>query len=128
VEDVESALASIAHEGTDALYVTTGPVHGQARTAERLARFAIERRLPTMTDFAGVMLHAGLLMTYSANPTGLAQQAAHFVDRILRGARAADLPIERPSKFDLIINLKTAKAVGVVIPPSLLLRADQLIE
>ena len=127
-EDVESALAAISADRPDALYVTGGTVHAQPQTADRIVKFAEERRLPTMTDFAGAVFSAGILMTYSANLRELGRQTARLVDRILRGARPADLPIERPSKFDLIINLKTAKALGLTIPPSLLLRADQVIE
>jgi putative ABC transport system substrate-binding protein len=80
-----------------------------------------------MTD-SPALFPAGILITYSANPATLARQAAAFVDRILRGTRPAELPIERPSKLDLVINLKTAKALGLTIPPSLLQRADQVIE
>jgi hypothetical protein len=69
-----------------------------------------------------------ILVTYSANPATLARQAAASVDRILRGARPAELPIERPSKLDLMINLKAAKAIGLTIPQSLLMRADRVIE
>jgi putative ABC transport system substrate-binding protein len=127
-EDVESALAAISGDRPDALYVTSGPVHTQPQTTGRIVQFAQERRLPTMTDLAGGVFRAGALMTYSANVRALGRQTARFVDQILRGARPGDLPIERPSKFDLIINLRTAKALGLTIPPSLLLRADQIIE
>ena len=119
VEVVEAALAAMASEHADALYVSGSPVH--RRTAAKIVEFARKRRLPTMTDSPAVF-------TYSANPATLGRQAAAFVDRILRGARPADLPIERPSTLDLAINLKTAKALGLRIPPSLLQRADQVIE
>ena len=125
VEAVEAALAAMAREHVDALYVSGSPVH--RRTAAKIVEFARKRRLPTMTD-SPALFQEGILVTYSANPATLGRQAAAFVDRILRGARPADLPIERPSKIDLAINLKTAKALGLTIPPSLLQRADQVIE
>lgn len=125
IEDVESALRAVSREHAEALFVSGGSVHVQA--AARIVEFARKQRLPTMTDVRPVF-DAGILVTYSAHPGVLARQAAGFVDRILRGARAGDLPIERPSKFDLIINLRTAKALGLTIPPAVLLRADQVIE
>ena len=125
VEDVESALEAIPRTHADALYVSGSPVH--QRTATRIMEFARRQRLPTMTD-SPALFPAGIMITYSANPATLARQAAAFVDRILRGARPAELPIERPSKFDLVINLKTAKTLGLRIPQSLLQRADQVIE
>jgi putative tryptophan/tyrosine transport system substrate-binding protein len=125
VEDVEAALAVMPRARADALYVSGSPLH--RRTAAKIVEFARKQRLPTMTD-SPALFPAGILITYSANPATLARQAAAFVDRILRGARPAELPIERPSKLELIINLKTAKALGLTIPPSLLQRADQVIE
>jgi putative ABC transport system substrate-binding protein len=81
-----------------------------------------------MTDANANVFAAGCTMTYSMNVRELAERAAGFVDRILRGAKPGDLPIEQPTKFDLVINLKAAKALGLTIPPSLLQRADQVIE
>jgi putative ABC transport system substrate-binding protein len=125
MEDVEPTLRTVSAEQTDALYVSGGSVHVQA--AKRIVEFARERRLPTMTDVRTVF-QAGMLLTYSPSPAVLARQAARFLDRILQGVRPSELPIERPSKVDLIINLKTAKNLGLTIPPSLLLRADQVLE
>jgi putative ABC transport system substrate-binding protein len=124
-EDVETVLRAVATEQADALYVSGSPQHRQSATA--IVEFARKRRLPTMTDSPG-LFPAGILITYSANPATLARQAAASVDRVLRGARPADLPIQRPSKLDLMINLKMAKAIGVIVPQSLLLRADHFIE
>jgi len=124
-EDVEPALRAVSTHHADALYVSGSPVH--RRAAAKIVEFARAQRLPTMTD-TRTLFEAGILVTYSANPTALARQAAGFVDRILRGARPAELPIERPSKIELIINHKAAKVIGVTVPQSLLLRADQVIE
>jgi putative tryptophan/tyrosine transport system substrate-binding protein len=93
----------------------------------QIARLAGETRLPAVY---GLMEHAeaGGLMFYGANPVDMNRRAGIFVDKILKGAKPVDLPVEQPTKFDLIINLKTAKALGLTIPPSLLQRADQVIE
>src|SRR6185503_15732634 len=93
----------------------------------RLAELALKHRLPAMYS-SRAHAEAGGLMAYSADWDALRRRAAVFIDRILRGAKAGDLPIEQPTKFDLVINLKTAKALGLTIPPSLLARADQVIE
>ena len=91
-----------------------------------LAELAIRARLPSM--FGGTdMVEAGGLLQYSPSSTDNYRRAATFVDKILKGAKPADLPVQQPTKFDFIINLKTAKALGLTIPPSLLLRADQVI-
>jgi putative tryptophan/tyrosine transport system substrate-binding protein len=93
----------------------------------QLANLAVKHGLPTMgslRDYA----EAGYLLSYWADGTDLVRRAASYVDRILKGAKPADLPVEQPTKFELIINLKTAKALGLTIPPSLLQRADQVIE
>ena len=93
----------------------------------RLADLALKNRLPTM--FAQRQYaEAGGLMAYAADFSDLFRRAATFVDKILKGAKPADLPVEQPAKWELVINLKTAKALGLTIPPSLLLRADQIIE
>ena len=92
-----------------------------------LIDLATQRRLPGMFVFS-LYPRAGGLMSYGANAEDLYRRAAEYVDRILKGAKPSDLPVERPTKFELVINLKTAKALGLTIPASLLLRADQLIE
>jgi putative tryptophan/tyrosine transport system substrate-binding protein len=125
MEDVESALRAVSREQADALYVSGGSVHLQA--SAQIVEFARKRRLPTMTDVRPVF-NAGFLVTYSPDPAMLARQAAGYVDRILRGTPPGELPIERPSRLNLVINLKTAKALGLTIPQSLLVRADEIIQ
>ena len=92
-----------------------------------LAEFTVKNRVPAI--MAGqAFAEAGGLMSYGPRISELFRRAADQVDKILKGAKAADLPVERPKKFELVINMKTAKALGLTIPPSLLLRADQVIE
>ena len=94
---------------------------------DRLAALALKNRLPTM--FAQRQYaEAGGLMTYSADFSDLYRRAATFVDKILKGAKPADLPVEQPTKWVFVVNLKTAKALGLTIPQSVLLRADEVIE
>jgi putative ABC transport system substrate-binding protein len=93
----------------------------------QIARLAEKARLPVVY---GLREHAeaGGLMFYGANPADLNRRAAIFIDKILKGAKPGDLPIEQPTRFELVINLKAAKALGLTIPPSVLARADQVIE
>jgi len=109
----------------DAILVTTTPFLFQNRAA--IAGLARKNRLPTMSAVREVA-DAGGLVAYGASVTGMYAQAAVYVDKILKGAKPGDLPVEQPTKFELVINLKTAKALGLTIPPSLLQRADQVIE
>jgi ABC transporter substrate binding protein len=94
---------------------------------KRLADLALQSRLPAVSVYPQ-FAEAGGLMGYGPNLTDLFRQAANYVDRVLKGTRPAELPIQRPAVFKLIVNLRTAKALGLTIPPSLLLRADQVIE
>jgi putative ABC transport system substrate-binding protein len=92
-----------------------------------IAELGLKHRLPVMSEFSRVAQSGGL-MSYGPDLSDLLRRAATYVDKILKGAKPADLPIEQPTKFELVINMKTAKALGLTIPPSLLLRADQVIE
>ena len=124
-KDLEPAFAAIAGQRVDAMFVTAGPVSYTERA--RIREFALKQRLPTMSDYF-TTADAAILLTYTARIADLFRGAAYFVDRILRGAKPGDLPIQLPSRFDMIINLKTAKALGLTIPQSLLQRADELIQ
>ena len=95
--------------------------------AQRVAELAAQNRLPAMHDLRQYV-DAGGLISYCANINQIWRQAAGFVDRILKGAKPGDLPIEQPTKFELVINTETAKALGLTIPQSLLLRADEVIQ
>jgi len=119
------AFAALTRERLQALVVVSDGVTFNQR--ERIAELAIERRVPLMCEVREFVV-AGCLVAYGPNYGDLARRAAFYVDRILKGAKPADLPVEQPTKFELLINLKTAKALGLTIPPSLLLRADQVIE
>jgi putative tryptophan/tyrosine transport system substrate-binding protein len=109
----------------DALFIIPALLFN-ATTWDRIANLAIQSRLPSIFDFSYFPDHGGL-MSYGTNPV-LDMRAAVFVDKILRGAKPADLPIEQPTKFELVINLKTAKALGLTVPQSILVRADRVIE
>jgi putative ABC transport system substrate-binding protein len=109
----------------EALYVQTDPLMNTNRA--RINGLALEARLPTMAGFREYA-EAGGLTSYGPNFPDLFRRGADYVDKILRGAKPGDLPVEQPTKFDFIINLKTAKALGLIVPPSLLARADEVIE
>ena len=126
--DLATALAAAADLSLDALFVTAGVIHGGAEIRPKIVEFVLRRRLPTLSDTAGPFFAAGGVLAYAADPKEMGARAAHFVDQILRGAKPGDLPIEQPTKYALIVNLKFAKALGLTIPPSLLARADQVIE
>ena len=123
--DIDAAFATLVRDRVAALIIVTDPFLAAHR--DQILRLAAANRIPTI---AGVryFVEPGGLMYYGPNFFDLFRRAAYFVDKILKGAKPADLPIEQPTKFELVINQKTAKTLGLTIPPSLLLRADQVIE
>ena len=123
-EEFDAAFVAMARGRVEALLVAIGSTFLVHQT--RLAELAVRSKLPSMWSYRE-SVEAGGLMAYSVNMADFVGRAAEYVDRILKGAKPADLPVERPSTFALIINLKTAKALGVTIPQSLLIRADELI-
>lgn len=123
--DLDPAFAAVRRARPDALIVSSTPLF--IPLAGRIAAFAAAQRLPTLT-WLPEMVHAGLLMSYQADIDSLFPRAAAIVDKILRGAKPGEIPVEQPTKFNLIVNLKTAQAIGLTIPPLLRARADEVIE
>jgi len=119
------AFATLTKDGSPAVFTIGGTTLYANR--RQMAELALNSRLP-MACASPEFVSTGCLMTYSANLADIFRRAAEYVDKILKGAKPADLPIEQPTKFELVINMKTAKALGLTIPPSLLARADQVIE
>jgi putative ABC transport system substrate-binding protein len=119
------AFAQVTRARAEAVFVS--PSHLAFADRALVVELATRARVPTMFAYRQ-QVDVGGLMSYGVNVADNFRRAASFVDRILKGAKPADLPVERPTKFELVINLKTAKALGLTIPPSLLLRADQVIE
>jgi putative ABC transport system substrate-binding protein len=124
-DDIDPAFATLAREPVDALLI-----FGQGFLfphGARVAQLAIKRRLPAIIPFQEVA-REGILMAYGSTYIDAVRRLPYFVDRILKGAKPADLPVEQPSRFYLTVNQKTAKALGLTIPQSVLLRADEVIE
>ena len=124
-QEIDRAFAAMTREQAGALVVLPDAIF--TNQVRQIAELAVQRRLPSIygtIEYA----EAGGFMVYSTNLLDLERRAATFVDKILKGAKPGDLPIEQPTKFEMVINLKTAKALGLTIPPSLLLRADRVIE
>jgi putative ABC transport system substrate-binding protein len=123
--DLKSAFSQMKAEGAQAVFVL--PDLMLASEASRIAALALEHRLPTMA-WGGWYTEAGCLMAYSSDYRAMSHRLAFYVDRILKGAKPGDLPIEQPTTFKLSINLKTAAALGVEVPQSILMLADEVIE
>jgi putative ABC transport system substrate-binding protein len=123
--DVVRAIDAFAAEPNSGLLALPPPLQGAIR--DRILRLATEHWLPAIYPSRDNSA-AGGLMSYATKPAELWRRAASYVDRLLRGAKVSELPVQFPTKFELVINLKTAKAIGLTIPESLLLRADEVIE
>ena len=123
--DYLEAFAMLAHQQADALIVAENASNVDHR--QLIVSFAATRRLPTVFGERG-SVEAGGLMSYGTDFTDLLRRSATYIDKILKGAKPADLPVEQPTKFEFVINVKTARALGLTIPPSLLLRADHVVE
>ena len=123
-EEFSSAFESLKGRA-DALCVVAESFFNANRT--RIATLALSTQLPTVCPFRE-LADAGALMSYGANYLQMFRRAAEMVDKILRGSKPADIPVEQPTKFDLVVNLITAKALGLAVPPTVLTRADEVIE
>jgi putative ABC transport system substrate-binding protein len=123
--DLDRIIRGLVKDSAQALLILTDPMFGAE--ARRIADLAAVHRLPAMHWVPG-FVEAGGLAAYAADYDAMLRRAAYYVDKILKGAKPSDLPVEQPTKFALGINLKTAKTLGLTIPPSLLARADQVIE
>ena len=124
-DDFESAFRAANNAGIDSLYVVSS--RQTVLNIKRIVEFAAQNRLPLAGGW-GAWAKEGGLFSYGPDGVNMARRAANYIDRILKGAKPADLPVEQPAKFELIINLKTAKALGLTVPHSLLSRADELID
>ena len=125
-DDFDKVFATLNKQRPDGLYVpTSGPL--MAANRKRIVDFALKSRLPSVYN-SRVSVDAGGLMSYNADPADSYRRVAIYMDRILKGAKPADLPVEQPTEFELVINLKTAKQIGLTIPPGILARADKVIK
>jgi putative ABC transport system substrate-binding protein len=124
IDGFERAFAALGKQRPDGLYVSGGPLTNIGE--KRIVSFAVRSRLPSVYGSREAVESGGLL-SYGADLEHTFQRVAVYVDKILKGARPADLPVEQPTKFDRVINLKTAKQIGLTIPPNVLARADKVI-
>jgi putative ABC transport system substrate-binding protein len=124
-KDIEIAFREASRERADAVLVLGGPIVLPQRT--KVAALAVKNRLPAIYN-RPEFVEAGGLVSYSASFTDMTRRAATYVDKILKGAKPADLPVEQPTKFEFIVNLKAAKQIGLTIPPNVLARADKVIK
>jgi ABC-type uncharacterized transport system substrate-binding protein len=124
-KDIETAFRAASKEHADAVLVLTGLIFNYQRT--QVVDLAVKNRLPAIY-INTVFVEDGGLMSYGVSQNDLARRAAKYVDKILKGAKPADLPVEQPKNFEFIINLKAAKQIGLTIPPNVLARADKVIK
>ena len=124
LDDFEGAFARAKKERAQALITSTGGVINTQQ--HQVLEFAAKNRLPAMYPWSE-FVEAGGLMSYAANNADLFRRAADFVDKILKGTKPADIPVEQPTKFEFVVNLKTAKEIGVTVPPNVLARADRVV-
>jgi putative ABC transport system substrate-binding protein len=128
VEEFEDAFATMTKERVDAVFVVASSLTGRSSVAPIvLGELAMKHRLPSMFGYKASVV-AGGLMSYSANYVELTRLAATYIDKILKGAKPADLPVEQATRFELVINMKSAKALGLTLPASLVAFANELIE
>jgi putative tryptophan/tyrosine transport system substrate-binding protein len=126
IEDYDGAIASILAENVDSLLVMASPIN-YSDNASRLIQLTLKHRSPAMFGYKE-NVQAGGLMSYAVDVLDLYRRSALYIDKILKGTKPADLPLEQASKYELAINLKTAKALGITLPPTVLARADEVIE
>ena len=124
-DDFDRVFAALTKQRPDGLYVPAGPL--MRANGKRIAGLALKSRLPSIYE-SREAVDAGGLMSYGADLADSYRRVAIYVDKILKGAKPADLPVEQPTKFELLINLKAAKQIGVTIPQSVLYRADKVIK
>ncbi len=122
--DFEGVFRAAVKGRTNALIMIRNPL--LTSNQKQIANLAIENRLPSMNETSD-FVEAGGLASYSANDADQFRRAAYYVDKILKGTKPADLPVEQPTKFEFVVNLKTAKQIGLIVPPNVLARADRVI-
>ena len=121
---LETVIAEVARMRADALIVRADPLFTSNR--DRIASLALKHALPTMAE-GKPFVSAGCLASYAPKYSTISRSMAIIVDKVLKGAKPGDIPIEQPTQFELVINLKTAKALGIIVPQALLLRADEVV-
>jgi len=126
--ELTANLVEADRANLDGLFVSAGGPQSVGETIKQISAFCSKRSLPAMSDVAGLFFRDGGVLAYSVNFNELGLRGAAYVDRILRGGKPAEMPIEQPTRFDLVVNLRRAKAIGFTVPPAILLRADRVIE